>query len=146
MSPAPSFSLHFILNCSPADQDVYLSIQWSRPSCAGQSDVSWFLQSQSPANRHWPPATSTLDTANRGKRDGDIETPRTRLTQRVAQENDTPDDTDSTLSDNASSTASLVSSILQYRTLHGRSYQSERGNTNYWCVQGCVNEIQTTNN
>ncbi|KAH6951924.1 S-adenosyl-L-methionine-dependent methyltransferase [Fusarium avenaceum] len=57
----------------------------------------------------------------------------------LTEENDAQDDTDSTLSDNASSTASLASSILQYRTLHGRSYQSERGNTNYW---GPIDDLQ----
>ncbi|CAJ0543568.1 Ff.00g038160.m01.CDS01 [Fusarium sp. VM40] len=57
----------------------------------------------------------------------------------LTEEDDAPDDTDSTLSDNASSTASLASSILQYRTLHGRSYQSERGNTNYW---GPIDDLQ----
>ncbi|KAM0360481.1 hypothetical protein ACHAP4_002560 [Fusarium culmorum] len=45
---------------------------------------------------------------------------------------DDQDDADSTIPDNASSTASLTSSILKYRTLHGRLYQNERGNTDYW--------------
>ncbi|KAJ4247418.1 hypothetical protein NW762_013093 [Fusarium torreyae] len=44
-------------------------------------------------------------------------------------------DADSTVSDNASSTASLTSSILEYRTIHGRSYQSDRGNADYWFVE-----------
>ncbi|KAG5661821.1 hypothetical protein KAF25_004060 [Fusarium avenaceum] len=57
----------------------------------------------------------------------------------LTEQDDAPDDTDSTLSDNASSTASLASSILQYRTLHGRSYQSERGNTDYW---GPIDDLQ----
>ncbi|KAM0192228.1 hypothetical protein ACHAPA_006671 [Fusarium lateritium] len=51
----------------------------------------------------------------------------------LAEEDGAQDDNDSTLSSNASSTASLTSSILQYRTLHGRSHQSERGNADYWC-------------
>ncbi|KAJ3524446.1 hypothetical protein NM208_g12058 [Fusarium decemcellulare] len=43
------------------------------------------------------------------------------------------DDADSALgSDDASSTASLTSSILHYRTRQGRTYHSERGNANYW--------------
>ncbi|KAK1762737.1 S-adenosyl-L-methionine-dependent methyltransferase [Phialemonium atrogriseum] len=43
------------------------------------------------------------------------------------------DEDDSALgSDTASSTASLTSSILHYRTLHGRRYHSERGNAQYW--------------
>jgi SAM-dependent methyltransferase len=39
------------------------------------------------------------------------------------------DDTDSSLgdTDNASSTASLSASVLEYRTIHGRTYHSERG-------------------
>ncbi|KAF5011799.1 hypothetical protein FDECE_2089 [Fusarium decemcellulare] len=42
------------------------------------------------------------------------------------------DDADSALgSDDASSTASLTSSILHYRTRQGRTYHSERGNANY---------------
>ncbi|KAF5980437.1 mRNA 3 end-processing YTH1 [Fusarium coicis] len=43
-----------------------------------------------------------------------------------------PEDSDSAVLDNASSTASLTSSILQYRTINGRAYQSERGNPEYW--------------
>ncbi|KAH7233114.1 S-adenosyl-L-methionine-dependent methyltransferase [Fusarium tricinctum] len=57
----------------------------------------------------------------------------------LTEEDGARDDTDSTLSDNASSTASLTSSILQYRTLHGRSYQSERGNAHYW---GPIDDLQ----
>ncbi|KAG9501940.1 hypothetical protein J7337_007646 [Fusarium musae] len=42
-------------------------------------------------------------------------------------------DADSTLDpDNASSTASITSSILEYRTIHGRTYHSEQGNAQYW--------------
>jgi hypothetical protein len=43
------------------------------------------------------------------------------------------DDADSALGeDQADATASLTSSIVQYRTLHGRTYHSERGNALYW--------------
>ncbi|EFX01042.1 methyltransferase type 12 [Grosmannia clavigera kw1407] len=43
------------------------------------------------------------------------------------------DDTDSALGDDAaSSTASITSSILQYRTINGRTYHSDMGNNNYW--------------
>ncbi|KAI1501962.1 S-adenosyl-L-methionine-dependent methyltransferase [Biscogniauxia marginata] len=46
---------------------------------------------------------------------------------------DDEDDADSALGDdNASSTASLSASILEYRTLHGRTYHSLRGNAEYW--------------
>ncbi|KAF5025563.1 hypothetical protein F66182_2371 [Fusarium sp. NRRL 66182] len=50
----------------------------------------------------------------------------------LAEASDDQEYADSALLDNASSTASLTSSILQYRTIHGRSYQSERGNPDYW--------------
>ncbi|KAK1762048.1 S-adenosyl-L-methionine-dependent methyltransferase [Phialemonium atrogriseum] len=33
---------------------------------------------------------------------------------------------------NAESTASIASSILEYRTIQGRTYHSERGNARYW--------------
>ncbi|OTA98100.1 hypothetical protein M426DRAFT_326256 [Hypoxylon sp. CI-4A] len=43
------------------------------------------------------------------------------------------DDGDSAYEDdNASSTASLTASILEYRTVHGRTYHSERGNAQSW--------------
>lgn len=48
---------------------------------------------------------------------------------------ETPDvgDGDSALGeDAASSTASLATSILKYRTINGRTYHSERGNAQYW--------------
>jgi hypothetical protein len=46
---------------------------------------------------------------------------------------DTDEDADSTLGDDHdSSTASITSSILQYRTIKGRTYHSERGNAFYW--------------
>ncbi|GAB1312634.1 SAM-dependent methylransferase [Madurella fahalii] len=34
--------------------------------------------------------------------------------------------------DEASSTASLTSSIFRYRSIHGRTFHSERGNAQYW--------------
>ncbi|KAI1042213.1 hypothetical protein LB505_002957 [Fusarium chuoi] len=49
----------------------------------------------------------------------------------LPEEENTPSDEDSAVLDNASSTASLTSSILQYRTINGRAYQSERGNPEY---------------
>ncbi|KAM0298661.1 hypothetical protein HYE67_009617 [Fusarium culmorum] len=43
------------------------------------------------------------------------------------------DDADSAISaDIASSTESISSSILHYRTINGRTYHSERGNAQYW--------------
>ncbi|KAH7148980.1 S-adenosyl-L-methionine-dependent methyltransferase [Dactylonectria estremocensis] len=42
------------------------------------------------------------------------------------------DDADSALGDVESSTASISSSILQYRTIHGRRFHSEQGDAHYW--------------
>ncbi|GKU22440.1 unnamed protein product [Fusarium langsethiae] len=43
------------------------------------------------------------------------------------------DDADSAVGDDAaSSTESISSSILHYRTINGRTYHSERGNAQYW--------------
>ncbi|KAF4498567.1 mRNA 3 -end-processing YTH1 [Fusarium agapanthi] len=50
----------------------------------------------------------------------------------LPQEEVAPEDGDSAVLGNASSTASLTSSILQYRTINARAYQSERGNPEYW--------------
>ncbi|EFX04900.1 methyltransferase type 12 [Grosmannia clavigera kw1407] len=48
---------------------------------------------------------------------------------------DDDDDADSAYNSNIqSSTESLASSIIQYRTLHGRTYHSERGNAQYWAA------------
>ncbi|KAH7324204.1 S-adenosyl-L-methionine-dependent methyltransferase [Stachybotrys elegans] len=45
------------------------------------------------------------------------------------------EDADSTYgADVESSTASMSSSILHYRTIHGRTYHSERGNAEYWAT------------
>lgn len=45
------------------------------------------------------------------------------------------DDTDSTYGDTSSSTASLSASIFEYRTIHGRTYHSDKNtNAEYWCV------------
>ncbi|KAH6884440.1 S-adenosyl-L-methionine-dependent methyltransferase [Thelonectria olida] len=41
-------------------------------------------------------------------------------------------DADSTFTDDGSSTESVTSSILEYRTIHGRTYHSEQGNAQYW--------------
>ena len=41
-------------------------------------------------------------------------------------------DDDDGVEDNASSTASISSSVLQYRTINGRTYHSTRGNAEYW--------------
>ncbi|KAH8162460.1 hypothetical protein CIB48_g5778 [Xylaria polymorpha] len=49
------------------------------------------------------------------------------------EEEEVFDDNDSAYGDdNASSTASLSASILEYRTVHGRTYHSERGNAQSW--------------
>ncbi|PNP86504.1 hypothetical protein FNYG_00206 [Fusarium nygamai] len=50
----------------------------------------------------------------------------------LPEDGNAAEDGDSAVLDNATSTASLTSSILQYRTINGRAYQSERGNPEYW--------------
>ncbi|KAK1767402.1 S-adenosyl-L-methionine-dependent methyltransferase [Phialemonium atrogriseum] len=51
----------------------------------------------------------------------------------AVQEGTIDDDADSALgSDAASSTASVTSSIREYRTIHGRTYHSKFGDTDYW--------------
>lgn len=52
------------------------------------------------------------------------------------------DDSDSYLGSLSDSTASLTSSVLAYRTIHGRTYHSERGNAQYW---GSNDEAQKDN-
>lgn len=42
------------------------------------------------------------------------------------------DDTASIAESVAISTASLTSSILKYRKIHGRTYHSDVGNADYW--------------
>ncbi|KAF4458221.1 methyltransferase type 12 [Fusarium albosuccineum] len=42
------------------------------------------------------------------------------------------DESESAADDAASSTASLSSSILEYRTINGRTYHSDRGSNQYW--------------
>ncbi|KAK7433047.1 hypothetical protein QQZ08_000520 [Neonectria magnoliae] len=42
------------------------------------------------------------------------------------------DDGDSSLGDSSESTASISSSILNYRTIHGRTYHKDIGNAQYW--------------
>jgi hypothetical protein len=52
---------------------------------------------------------------------------RTAQFQRNAANDDTAaSDIDSTFGDNSSSTASVASSILEYRTINGRTYHSDR--------------------
>ncbi|KAF4973672.1 hypothetical protein FZEAL_9264 [Fusarium zealandicum] len=53
-------------------------------------------------------------------------------TQQADEPDPAGEDDDSALGDNASSTASLSSTILQYREINGRRYHSERGNAQYW--------------
>lgn len=55
------------------------------------------------------------------------------LTFRIQNPVEQDDDAESALGDSvAESTASISSSILNYRTLHGRRYHSEIGNAHYW--------------
>ncbi|KXX74046.1 Demethylmenaquinone methyltransferase [Madurella mycetomatis] len=53
------------------------------------------------------------------------------------QDNYDDDNADSLYGDDgASSTASLTASILNYRTVHGRTYHSSQGDAEYWYVFG----------
>ncbi|RSL68843.1 hypothetical protein CEP53_002417 [Fusarium sp. AF-6] len=64
-------------------------------------------------------------------RDGDILPP--EHWAEIAQKEPGNTDGDSIVdADNNSSTASVTSSILEYRTIHGRTYNSEQGNAQYW--------------
>ncbi|WZH42904.1 S-adenosyl-L-methionine-dependent methyltransferase [Fusarium acuminatum] len=55
----------------------------------------------------------------------------------VAEELTAADDADSTLGDDApESTASITSSILQYRNISGRTYHHDIGNAQYWHRNG----------
>ncbi|KAI1146028.1 S-adenosyl-L-methionine-dependent methyltransferase [Nemania diffusa] len=59
--------------------------------------------------------------------------PASHWAQVPVEEEEEFDDVDSAYGDdNASSTASLSASILEYRTVHGRTYHSERGNAQSW--------------
>ncbi|KAK3988020.1 TAM domain-containing protein [Cladorrhinum sp. PSN332] len=51
-------------------------------------------------------------------------------------------ETDSVLGSITDSTESLTSSVVAYRTIHGRTYHSERGNAQYW---GSNDERQSEN-
>jgi hypothetical protein len=51
-----------------------------------------------------------------------------------SQDADDTADADSALEDNISSTASIASSILKYRTILGRTFHSEQGDAHYWSV------------
>lgn len=52
----------------------------------------------------------------------------------LAQRQEDEDDGDSAFGDAASSTDSITSSILEYRTIHGRTYHSDSvpGDAQYW--------------
>ncbi|RSL45158.1 hypothetical protein CEP54_014390 [Fusarium duplospermum] len=52
--------------------------------------------------------------------------------QQATIDTDETADADSALGDNSSSTASITSSILKYRTILGRTFHSEQGDAHYW--------------
>jgi len=56
-----------------------------------------------------------------------------KLTGSLLQQSD-HDEFDDPYSDDASSTASVSASILEYRTINGRTYHSNQGNAEYWYV------------
>lgn len=50
-------------------------------------------------------------------------------------------DADSALGEPVASTASIASSILRYRTIHGRRFHSDTGNALYWSVKDKTNVV-----
>ncbi|KAI1432557.1 S-adenosyl-L-methionine-dependent methyltransferase [Xylaria sp. CBS 124048] len=67
--------------------------------------------------------------------------PASHWAQVQSNEEDDFADSDSAYGDdNASSTASLSASILEYRTLHGRTFHSERGNAQSWTPNDALND------
>ncbi|ROW04553.1 hypothetical protein VMCG_05035 [Cytospora schulzeri] len=60
----------------------------------------------------------------------------------LAEQQNLDEDNDSAFGDTASSTDSITSSILEYRTIHGRTYHSDNvpGNAQYW---GSNDEMQS---
>ncbi|KAK1767868.1 S-adenosyl-L-methionine-dependent methyltransferase [Phialemonium atrogriseum] len=77
---------------------------------------------EQPAAAEAPPPNTTTET--------DILGPQQWM--QLAEGTDPQDYSDSTLGDNASSSASIASTIFQYRTIHGRTYHSDHGNAQYW--------------
>ncbi|KAK1761860.1 S-adenosyl-L-methionine-dependent methyltransferase [Phialemonium atrogriseum] len=75
------------------------------------------------------PASPTAPAASAAGGEGELQPPQHWTAQPLPED----DDADSTLGDDAaSSTASISSSILQYRTINGRTYHSDKGNSQYW--------------
>ncbi|KAF5227041.1 hypothetical protein FANTH_14891 [Fusarium anthophilum] len=59
--------------------------------------------------------------------------PSVAVNETIAVDDPQDEEEDLTLgSDAESSTASISSSILNYRTINGRTFHSERGNATYW--------------
>ncbi|KAJ4249060.1 hypothetical protein NW762_012392 [Fusarium torreyae] len=76
------------------------------------------------------PPPSTTPALQEQTTDGLL--PREHGTQSPHNSEQEDNDTDSALGDNASSTASISSSILRYREINGRRYHSEQGDAQYW--------------
>ncbi|KAH6999419.1 S-adenosyl-L-methionine-dependent methyltransferase [Ilyonectria destructans] len=77
-----------------------------------------------------PPEQPDVGASTRGNEPGIL--PPQHWAQ-VAEELRAEDDADSSLGDDAaSSTASITSSILEYRTIQGRTYHRDIGNAQYW--------------
>ncbi|KAG8353235.1 hypothetical protein FVEN_g8836 [Fusarium venenatum] len=81
-----------------------------------------------------PPATATEETPAEASTapDEDFHNPE-HWASLTGENVPGDDDADSAVGDDvASSTESISSSILHYRTINGRTYHSERGNAEYW--------------
>ncbi|KAH8679298.1 S-adenosyl-L-methionine-dependent methyltransferase [Ilyonectria robusta] len=84
-----------------------------------------------------PPADSPTNEPSQSPRsqhsEGGVQLHSAEHWAQLAETDPVQDDGDSAVGDDAaSSTASITSSILEYRTIHGRTYHSERGNAEYW--------------
>lgn len=106
----------------------------SNPPAATREEPGATREEPGPAAIPPPPATATPPPAAEAEGDSGLLPPAhwTELAQRQEEQ----DDNDSAFGDAASSTDSINSSILEYRTIHGRTYHSATvpgdGDAQYW--------------
>ncbi|KAI5461959.1 S-adenosyl-L-methionine-dependent methyltransferase [Mariannaea sp. PMI_226] len=80
-----------------------------------------------------PETTTAPPAATTSPGEGELQPPQHWTEQPLNDDDDDDGDNDSALGDDAaSSTASISSSILEYRTINGRTYHSDRGSNQYW--------------
>ncbi|KAK7427272.1 hypothetical protein QQZ08_006208 [Neonectria magnoliae] len=82
------------------------------------------------------PGSGPRQASSPKQRVGSLKTPSPPPEEQIIEADDNvpeDDDADSTLgTEGESSTASITSSILHYRTINGRTFHSDRGNAVYW--------------